>query len=81
MMETIMFDTRSVTGRNLRHLKLMTENWDESEIDVYRNPYSAIPVGEEWRVSFLQELMNAMKTGPLDEKRNMNEICDYVCES
>ena len=83
LMEMIMLDTRSVTGRNLRHLNLMTENCDTSQLDVYSKPYKAIPIEDEWRVPFVQELMNAKKTGPFDEitREDLNEICDYVCQS
>ena len=83
VMEMIKRDTRSVTGRNLRHLKQMSPDFDESGLDVYSKPYKEIPEEEEWRVPFIQELIEARKTGPFDEttKEDLVEICDYVCQS
>ena len=45
--------------------------------------YKEIPAEEERRVPFIQELIEARKTGPFDEttKEDLVEICDYVCES
>ena len=62
VMEMIKRDTRSVTGRTLRHLKQMSSDFDESGLDVYSKPYKEIPEEEEWRVPFIQELIEARKT-------------------
>ena len=53
----IMYDTRSTTGSNLRHLRLMTPNCNVEELDVYSAPYEEVPDGEMWRISMLKELM------------------------
>ena len=82
VMDQIKNDTRSVTGRNLRHLRLMSENCDERELDVYSKPYKETPEEEKWRSTFVKDLMDA-RDGPLDNatRENLQEICDYVCQS
>ena len=67
VMEMIKRDTRSVTGRNLRHLRQMSPDFDESRLDVYSKPYKVIPVEDEWRVPFIQELIEGKKSVPFDE--------------
>ena len=82
-MEMIKRDTRFVMGRNLRHLRQMSPDFDESGLDVYSKPYKVIPAEDEWRAPFIQELIDARKTGPFDETTNedLTVICDYLCQS
>ena len=83
VMDLVKSDTRSVTGRNLRHLRLMSANFDETELDVYGRPYKEIPEEDKWRPQFIKELMNARRAGPFDSstREDLQEICDYVCQS
>ena len=83
VMDLIKNDTRSVTGRNLRHLRLMSANFDETELDVYSKPYKEIPVEDKWRPTFIEELMDAKRTGQHDSStiEDLEEICNYVCQS
>ena len=83
MLAVIKYDARSVTGRNLRHMRLMTINCDEKELDVYAKPYRKVPESETWRVSMVQELIEA-KTGGFCTNMSIKEltdICEYVCGS
>ena len=82
-MDLVKHDTRSVTGRNLRHLRLMSANFDEKELDVYSEPYKTTPEADTWRAPFIKELMEARRAGPFDSttRENLEEICDYVCQS
>ena len=72
----VMFDTRSVTGRNLRQLRLMTANCNEKDLDVYNSPYEELPAEDMWRVSFAQELMEAKITNVVNNfsKEELNDI-------
>ena len=83
LLAVIKYDARSVTGRNLRHMRLMTVNCDENELDVYAQPYQKVPESETWRVSMVQELIEA-KTGGFCTNmstKELNDICEYVCGS
>ena len=48
MLDIVKFDTRSVTGRNLRHMRLMTANCNEKDLNVYDVPYQEVPTQELW---------------------------------
>ena len=80
MLDIVKLDTRSVTGNNLRHLKLKTSNCNEKDLNVYDKPYRAIPEGEAWRLSFAKELLEA-KRGNITNltKEERDDFCDYIC--
>ena len=71
----------SFTLRCLR--SLMSANFDETELDVYGRPYKEIPEEDKWRPQFMKELMNARRAGPFDSstREDLQEICDFVCQS
>ena len=82
----IEYDTRSVTGNNLRTLMLAagTDNIKtlvskHAEID-----YFAVPVGEEYRVDFIKELIevknNTMEVDGF-ENEELDEILSFLCVS
>ena len=60
LLNTIKYDTQSVTGNNLREIMLLVEKNDFSELvpeDASKIMYEDIPEEDSWRVSFLQELL------------------------
>ena len=81
VMEKIMYDTRSTTGKNLRHLRLMTTNCNVEELDVYSAPYQQVPEDELWRISMVRELMHRNEDHLGMSKEVLKEIRDYVCSS
>ena len=82
VLELVKRDVRSTTGKNLRHLKLKTQNFNEKDIDVYETPYDPIPEEEEWRISLAQEIISA-KCGELSlnlTNEEVDDLAEYVCE-
>ena len=62
-------------------MKLRTANFKESEIDVYKEPYKAIPPDEMWRVAMAHEIVNT-RCGDLSinpSKKELDNLADYVC--
>ena len=81
VLATLMQDTRSITGNNIRYLKLKSVNCNEKELDVYAETYRPIPKDDEWRISVAAELLQAkagiLKIGMTKEERDT--ILEYVC--
>ena len=48
VLDTVKNDVRSVTGKNLRYMKMRTKNFNEKELDVYDEPYKPVPNEEIW---------------------------------
>ena len=75
-------DTRSVTGKNWRIIRLKTET-NESEIDVFKDPYKEIKKEDEWRVGMIKEIIEN-KWGNLYSGLSFDEleyISSYICRS
>ena len=86
LLRVVEFDTLSVTGRNLRSILLQTEVHDVRKLkpcdikEKYRKP----PMGEEYRVGFIKELID-VKNNQLDvdgfNKDELDEILQHLCVS
>ena len=83
VLEIVKNDVRSVTGRNLRYLKMRTVNFNEKELNVYEKPYRSVPNCEMWRLSMVREIIES-RCGGLSmniSKQEVDDITDYVCGS
>ena len=82
VLNSIQHDSRSVTGRNLRKI-MITTNQDVllkniNEV-MYNPPYWEIPPGESWRVSLVQEILEA-KQGKLQVQNfKLKELDEIIC--
>ena len=62
LLETILHDTGSTTGSNLRNILLQTVKTDVSELcpqDAYQLKYHQIPQEEQWRLPFIEDIIEA----------------------
>ena len=84
VLDTVKNDVRSVTGKNLRYMKMRTKNFNEKELDdVYDEPYKLIPNEEIWRVAMAKEIIGA-RCGDISidiSKEELDDIADFVCGS
>ena len=71
LLRTIEYDTRSVTGRNLRKLLLQSGEKDIKNLLPQHgiNEFREIPVGEEYRIEFIWNLME------LRESLSSTDLC------
>ena len=63
MLHEIRHDCRSVTGKNIRTLKLEAKKPDNS-VNIDQMPYATVPTNENWRINFAAEII-AIKVGDL----------------
>ena len=63
LLNTIEYDTRSVTGHNLRTLMLQSKSNDIKNLgpEHAENDYIEVPVGEEYRIEFIKELIEVKR--------------------
>ena len=83
VLEVMKYDARSVTGGNLRRMRLKTMNCNEKDYDPYDIPYREIPTSEIWRLSILRDIIGA-RTGDLSTNmsyKELDDICEVVCGS
>ena len=87
LLESIQFDTNSVTGSNLRNILLLTDKADIQDLlpaDLSNLKYHPIQNEDKWKVSFLQEILE-IKNGNLgveDFKYDeLDEIVEFLCVS
>ena len=83
VLDLVRNDTRSVTGKNLRLLKMKTENFNEKELDVHKKEYKAIPSEEMWRVPLARDII-ATRCGDISSllsKEQLDILADHVCGS
>ena len=67
LLDLIFHDTGSTTGSNLRNILLQTDKTDVSELcpqDAYQLKYHQIPQKEQWRLPFIEDMIEA-KNGQL----------------
>ena len=83
VLEIVKNDVRSVTGRNLRYLKMRTVNFNEKELNVYEEPYRSVPNCEICRLSMVREIIESRCAGLSMNmsKQEVDDITDYVCGS
>ena len=80
VLDSVKNDVRSVTGRNLRYLKIKTSNFNEKELNLYDEPYKAIP---NECLSIAKEIVET-KCGDLMmniAKEEVDDIANFVCGS
>ena len=80
MLDVIRNDVRSVTGRNLRCIKLKTEELKLENVDVYKLPYKEVPKGESWRLPLAREILDT-KNGDLStniSKEQTDDLAEYI---
>ena len=81
---TIINDCRSTSGMNLRRIMLecgKSRIREATSKSVGENPFHPVPLGEEWRINLVEELMEMRDDLP-NSVWNKNEISltlDYVC--
>ena len=81
VLDLVKEDVRSTTGKNLRHLRMKTVNFNEKELDVYKDPYKPIPSNDTWRISMVKEIID-IRCGdrPTNlSKKEVDDLADYVC--
>ena len=86
ILRLIEYDTLSVTGRNLRTILLKTGMHDIRSLkpNDYNIKYEEVPVNEEYRVSFIKELINIEQNElevPGFEGEELKEILQHLCVS
>lgn len=81
VLNAMLTDVRSTTGRNLRHILLKTGSVHEKEVNVYKEPYNQIPTKEMWRISMIEEMIatrNGEQTTILTTPE-MDDLMEYTC--
>ena len=80
MLDVIRNDVGSVTGRNLRCIKLKTEEFKLENVNVYKLPYKEVPKGESWRLQLAREILDT-KNGDLSTnitKEQTDDLAEYI---
>ena len=85
LLESIQHDARSITGSNLRNILLKTDKTSIQDLvpnDVLNIEYHPIQEDENWKVSFIQELIEAKNSNLevvdfTDDK--LDEIMEFLC--
>ena len=83
VLDIVKNDVRSVTGKNLRYMKMKTKNFDEKELDTYEESYKPISNDDLWRLSMAKEVIDA-RCGDISlniSKKELDDIADFVCGS
>ena len=87
LLDTIMQDTRSTTGSNLRNILLLTEKSDVRELvpsDVQKMKYHPISPENEWKVGFINHIIEA-KNGqvvvPNISDADLEDMLTVLCTS
>ena len=85
LLESIQHDARSITGSNLRNILLKTDKTSIRDLvpnDVLNIEYHPIQEDENWKVSFIQELIEA-KNSNLEvvdfTDDELDEIMEFLC--
>ena len=87
LLKTIRFDTRSVTGKNIRMITLLTGRDMFSNVnkdDISRLSYFPIDENETWRVSLISEIIESREKNldvPGFNDDELSEILNYACVS
>ena len=87
LLNTIQFDTRSVTGGNIRRILLLTQKTKVEDItceDIENIEYAEISDENMWRVNIIREITNK-KFNQLEingfSEEECEEILQYACVS
>ena len=81
LVKVIEYDTRSVTGHNLRTLMLnsSTDNIKNLMPKHADNDYFEVPEGEEYRIEFIKELIEVKNNTYKVDGFNNEELDDILC--
>ena len=87
LLDSILYDARSITGSNLRNILLKTDKLNVRELipnDVDNMEYHPIPEGEKWKISLLQEII-AKQNGTLEignlTEAELDVMLEHLCVS
>ena len=87
LLNSILADTRSITGSNLRNILLKTDKHDVRDLtqnDVSTLRYCPLSEEESWKISMIQEIIESKHENLTIENLNENEQNDilyYLCAS
>ena len=80
LLDSIIQDTGSTTGSNLRNILLNTDKTDVRELcpqDAFKFKYHQIPQEERWRLPFIQDIIEA-KNGQMSISNMMDSDLDDI---
>ena len=85
LLESILLDTRSTTGSNLREILLLTDKSHVSELvpnDAFQVKYHPLEAEEEWKVNLIHEIIQ-IKEEQLDvpdfSLASLEELLTFLC--
>ena len=87
LLKTIHYDTKSITGSNIRNLLRMTQKIrieDVKKQDIFDLEYFAIPDDEKWRISLINEILEAQNLSYEIQDFSFDDLHDmlaYACTS
>ena len=86
-METIISDTRSTTGSNLRNILIQTNKSEVRElvpVDAYSIKYHPMAPDDEWKLQFIEDIIEA-KNGklvvPNISDSDLDDMLTVLCTS
>ena len=87
LLDSIIQDTGSTTGSNLRNILLQTDKTDVRELcpqDAFKIKYHQIPEEEQWRLSYIQDIIEA-KNGQMMisniSDSDLDDMLSVLCTS
>ena len=87
ILSSIMNDTRSITGSNIRNILLLTNKYDIYDVtkhDIRNLKYNEPSKEDMWKVDFIQEI-SLIKSGSLNvtdfTDDELNDIMEHICTS
>ena len=87
LLKVIQYDTKSVTGNNIRNILRLTgkiEIQDVKKQDIFNIEYFAVPEGEKWRIDLIKEIIeiqNSVYEVHDFSTDQMNDMLVYACSS
>ena len=85
LLKSILHDTRSTTGSNLRSILLKTDKHSVSDLDpanALQVKYHSIYSEEKWRIPFIQDIIET-KNGQVDmmkiSESDLEDMLDVLC--
>ena len=87
LLKTVMNDVGSTTGSNIRGIKQLMNVESLSQINISQikdNIFAEIPVGCEWRIKALEELLSVREGNSELEnftKKDIDNMIEFICSS
>ena len=80
VLELVAQDVRSVTGKNLHHIKLRCGKQMDDRITVHECviPYREVPTSENWRINFARELIECNHDSLVVDGFNKEELQEIL---